>query len=155
MSRISKTQVAKGKGAVSAKATKARRQASEAASRVTPVAASARLTARQRMHRARTWTAPRIDRTGQVLEKRVAPRISAMLGAAARRIEPQRKRRRWPFLTAGLVTAAAAASAAIRIVSRRGGMPAEPGKSPEKDASAQPEPPAAETSDVNGRVRAS
>jgi len=107
------------------------------------------------MHRARTWTAPRLDRTGQVLEKRVAPRLSAMLGAAARRIEPQRKRRLWPFLTAGLVTAAAATSAAIRIVSRRGGMPTKPGKSSEKDASAQPEPSAAKTADVNGRVRTS
>jgi hypothetical protein len=151
VSLISKKQVTKGKGAVSAKATKARRQASDAASRVAPIAASARVTARQGMRSARNWTAPRLDRTGQVLEKRVAPRISAMLGAAARKVEPQRKRRVWPFLTAGFVTAAAAAGAAIRM--RRGTMSTQPGKTPEQDA--QPEPSATKAADVNGRVRAS
>jgi hypothetical protein len=155
VSLISKTQVAKGKGAVSAKATKARRQASEAASRVAPIAANAKVTARQGMQKARTWTAPRLDRTGQALEKSVAPRISAMLSAAARKVEPQRKRRLWPFLTAGLVTAAAAAGAAIRIVTRRGGTPTQD-TSPEQDASTQPESaPAAKGADVNGRVRTS
>jgi hypothetical protein len=153
----SRTQVINGKGAVMAKATKARRQAEEAASRVAPMAASARVTARQGMRSARTWTAPRLHRTGQALEKRVAPRISAMLGAAARRIEPPRKRRLWPFLTAGVVTAAAAAGAAIRVMTRRGGAETatQLGKAAEKEAPAQSEPSATKAADVNGRVRTS
>jgi hypothetical protein len=153
----SRAQVINGKGAVMDKATKARRQAGEAASRVAPVAASARVTARQGMRRARTWTAPRLERTGQALEKRVAPRISAMLGAAARRIEPPPKRRLWPFLTAGVVTAAAAAGAAIRMVTRRGAeTTTQLGKAAEKEAPAQSESAAAtKAADVNGRVRTS
>lgn len=156
MSLKSRTQIINGKGTVMAKATKARRQAGEAASRVAPIAASARVTARQGMRTVRTWTAPRLDRTGQALEKRVAPRISAMLGAAARRIEPRRKRRLWPFLTVGLVAAAAAAGAAIRMVTRRGAGTSQPGAASEKEAATHPESTAAaKTADVNGRVRTS
>jgi len=79
--------------------------------------ASARMAARKGIHHARIWTAPRLERTGHTLEDQVAPKMAAMLSAAAQRIEPApaRRRRRWPVLAAGLVAAAGlSATAAYR-----------------------------------------
>ncbi len=137
---------------------KARRKARQAASQVAPFAASARMTARQGVHSARAWTAPRLERSGQALQERVAPKMSAMLRGAARRIEPaQRRRRRWPFLTAGLVTAIGAAAAAV-FMNRRGAIPfARLGKTSQTEPSTgtDQKAEAAAGADVNGRVRAS
>jgi hypothetical protein len=64
------------------------------------MAASVRTAARKRIHHARVWAAPRLDRTGHSLEVQVAPRMVAMLSAAAQRMEPTpaRRHRRWPVL---------------------------------------------------------
>jgi hypothetical protein len=114
------------------------------------VAAAA--TTRRGVYTARTWAAPRLERAGYALEQRVAPKMATMLSAAARRVDPApRRRRRWPIVAAGLVTAAGLSATAAYLMNRRGPgyKPAEPivppGTAPE---------PAAETvgSDVNGRV---
>jgi hypothetical protein len=68
---------------------------------------TARDVARQAAYCARGWAAPRLERTGRSLEEQVAPKISAVLCRAARRVEPPRpeSRRRWPVAAAGLVLA--------------------------------------------------
>jgi hypothetical protein len=135
----------------------ARRQARRAAAQARPLAASARTTARKGIHHARTWAAPRLERTGHTLEDRAAPKMAAMLSAAARRIEPvpPRRRRRWPVLAAGLVTAAGLSATAAYLLKRRAAGTAPEFTAPADAASTTgpaevPSHPAA--SDANGRA---
>jgi hypothetical protein len=83
--------------------------------------------------------------------------MSAMLQRAARRIDPApRARRRWPFLTAGLVMAAGAAAAAAAVINRRGTGSLTPVGKPSEDATTTTGTPAeSAATDVNGRVRTS
>jgi hypothetical protein len=106
----------------SQKASRAWRRAQEAAAQTKPAAAQARSLARstgaaaQRgVRRTRSWAVPRVERTGQVLQDSVAPKVSAWLSAAARRVEPEKQRsQRWYKLAgASLLTAAASAAAAL------------------------------------------
>jgi hypothetical protein len=137
----------------------ARRQARRAAAQARPLAASARTTARKGIHHARTWAAPRLERTGHTLEDQVAPRMAAMLSAAARRIEPvpPRRRRRWPALAAGVVTAAGVATAAY-LLKRRATAGAPEFTAPADAASTTMPtevPSHLAASDANGRVHTS
>ena len=138
----------------------ARRRARQAAAQAGPLKASARTTARKGIRHARTWAAPRLERTGHTLEEQVAPRMAAMLSAAARRIEPvpPRRRRRWPVLAAGLVTAAGLGATVAYLLKRRGsaGTATEntaPAAGNTTATAAEPAHPVA-SSEVNGRVRA-
>jgi hypothetical protein len=122
---MSKAQLSQGSEQVRAKAVKARQQArqqagqaatkaaAKAAAQAAPIAVATKLAARQGVHSMRAWAAPRLEQSGQTLEKKVAPRMSAMMTSAARKIEPPRPRRRWPFFMAGLVALSAAAGAAF------------------------------------------
>ena len=109
---------------------------------------SARTAARKGIVHARIWAAPRLERTGHTLEDQVAPRMAAMLSAAARRIEPPqpRRRRRWPVLAAGLVTAAGLSATAAYLLKRRSAANAPEFSAPADAASHLA------ASDVNGRV---
>ncbi len=83
-------------------------------------ATAAAAAARQGTYSARIWAAPRLERTGQALEQQVAPKMAAMLSSAARRIDPApAKRRRWPFVAAGLMLAAGLCGTAAYLVNRR------------------------------------
>ena len=155
MSLLIKTQATRGKGK---RAPRARRYGGRAAAQATPLAVSAKMAARRGVYRARIWTAPRLERTGQALEQRVAPRVAAMMSAAARRIEPAPpKRRRWPLMVAGVVAAAGVSATAAYLISRRGSSvapvfrPGQPTVAPaaQPQTAAEPAP-----SDVNGRVHA-
>lgn len=93
------------------------------AARLQPAARSTGVAAKRGMHRTRAWAAPQIERTGQVLQDRVAPKASSMLTSAAERLEPRQSRpTRWlklaaiPVLTAG----ASAVAALARKRSKRG-----------------------------------
>jgi hypothetical protein len=142
-----------------AQAVKAQQQARQAAAQVAPFAASARITATERLQSARAWTAPRLERTGTVLQERIAPSVSAMLTRAARRIEPQqaRRRRRWPFLAAGLILAGAATAGAAVLKGRlsRGqqAQGSDPSEQPEATQAPQQADSTAAAADANGRVR--
>ncbi len=73
---------------------------------------------RQGVTRSRTWAAPQVERTGQFVQQTAAPRLSALLSSAARKIEPARPlRRRWTkgAGAAGLLAAAGAAAAVLRM----------------------------------------
>ncbi len=91
-----------------------------AAAQVKPVTAQMRPLAQttgaaaiRRVRRTRAWAAPRVERTGQVLQDSVAPTVSAWLSLAARRLEPAKPQRtRWRKL-AGISVLAAAAGAAV------------------------------------------
>lgn len=157
MSFLTKSQATRAKGRMRAARASARRRAKRAAVQAGPLTASARAIARKGIHRARTWTAPRLDRTGHALENRVAPKMAAMLSAAALRIDPApvRRRRRWPVLAAGLVTAAGLSATAAYLLKRRATASA-PEFSATADAASTTMPAEAPshpaTSDVNGRV---
>ncbi len=178
MSLMTKTQATRGKATVKAHqgaararggATQARVRAQRAtrhagprarraAAQAAPLAVSAAAIARHGARTARIWAAPRLDRTGQTLENRVAPRMAAMLSSAARRIDPApAKRRRWPFVAGGLVLAAGLSGTAAYLLSRRGSSEKQWDKvtetpiatPPPSDPADQPAP-----ADVNGRVHA-
>ena len=95
-------------------------QVRPAAARVKPLAMTTAAAARGRVHRTHAWAAPRVERTGQVLQDRLAPRLSALLSSAARRIEPARPRRpRWRKLAGISVLTAAAGAVAAGVRNRR------------------------------------
>jgi len=116
-------------------------------------AAAAAAAARQGTYSARIWAAPRLERTGRALEQQVAPKMAAMLSSAARRVDPApAKRRRWPFVTAGLMLAAGLCGTAAYLVNRRAAR--QWGEAP-KATGTQAAPDAAQKpggSEVNGRV---
>lgn len=131
-------------------------RAREAAAQMAPLARNAQMTAKQGVYSARVWAAPRLERMGQTLQDDVAPRMSAMLSATARKVQPARPpRRRWPVLAAGLLMIAGGGAAAAVALSRRVpgsvtafGQPAEsagPAADPRGTAAAEPA-----SADVNG-----
>jgi hypothetical protein len=63
--------------------------------------------------KARAWAAPQVERTGQVIQDTVAPKVADALTASARRIDPGKPNRgRWRML-AGLAALLAAAGVAV------------------------------------------
>jgi hypothetical protein len=101
-------------------------RARQAAARVKPVAAqvkplatSTRETARRGVHRTRTWAAPQVERTGQILQENVAPKVSAMMSSAAKRIDPAKPRRRRWRTVVRISASTVAASAAAAVVRNR------------------------------------
>ncbi|MFI6485367.1 hypothetical protein ACIBH1_46180 [Nonomuraea sp. NPDC050663] len=81
-------------------------QAVRAGDRFGPMAGQAKDMAAHRFEDARYWAAPRLEDAAQRLEKDLAPRVSAMLTDAARKVDPTPARsRRWPV--AVLVTGVA------------------------------------------------
>jgi hypothetical protein len=121
-----------------------------AAAQVKPLAKSTQEAARRGLLRTRTWAAPQIERSGQVLQEDVAPKVADMLSSAARRIEPDKpRRRRWwmlPGVAVLLAAAASAAAAALRKRSTSGSTTAvDEADAPDKAgtvdaAAAEPEP---------------
>jgi hypothetical protein len=91
-----------------------------AAAQVRPLASSAALAARRRVHRTRAWAAPHVERTRQIPQDSVAPKISPLLSSAARRLEPvEPKRRHWRRLAVSSALTAAASAAAAVVLNRR------------------------------------
>ena len=85
-----------------------------------PLAKSTGAAARRRVHRTRACAAPRVERTGRVLQDSAAAKLSALLSSAARRLEPAKPRRpRWRKLAGISVLTAAAGAAAVLVRNRR------------------------------------
>jgi hypothetical protein len=111
------------------------------------------MTARQGMHTARVWAAPRLDQLGRAIQESVAPRMAASLAATARRIEPTSpRRRRWPMLAAGIVMIAGGSMAAAFLLSRRGQAPM---MQPGRPTPAHPEMAGADAASADGHMNAS
>jgi len=96
-------------------AASARDRALQAAARMKPLAGGTRAAAKRGVHSTRAWAAPQVERTGQVLQHSVAPKVAALLSSAAERLEPAKpQRKRWPRLAAiSVLTAAAGVVAAL------------------------------------------
>ncbi|WP_046469172.1 hypothetical protein [Allosalinactinospora lopnorensis] len=67
--------------------------AREQAERLGPYADQAKATAADRLHKARGWTAPRLEVAAHRVEDTVAPRVADLLITAAHRVEPNRTKR--------------------------------------------------------------
>jgi hypothetical protein len=114
MSRMKRNQ--KATMAASSAGRRVAAQVKPAAAQMKPLAHSTGAAAKRRVRRTRAWAAPRVERTGQVLQDSVAPTVSAWLSRAARRLEPAKpQRQRWRKL-AGIFVLAAAAGAAAALV---------------------------------------
>jgi hypothetical protein len=79
-----------------------------------------------RVNGARAWTAPRIEQGGLAIRDTVAPRISEMLTATARRVDVTAPRvdvtaarRSWPKVAAVTIMLAAGGAAAAVVLRRR------------------------------------
>src|SRR5215831_10689064 len=94
-------------------------QVKPAAAQMKPFAQRTAAATQRGVRRTRAWAAPRVEHTGQVLQDSVAPKVSAWLSTAARRLEPAKPQRpRWQKL-AGFSVLAAAAGAAAALVRKR------------------------------------
>ncbi len=121
---------------------------------------SAQETAGRGLLGARASAAPRVEATGVAVQERLAPRVSAAMVTAARRMEPPKaqQRRRWPFIVAGVVVLGAGCAAAQMLRGKRNTMAtADPG--PVTPPPMPPTTPAEHQemndahADVNGQVR--
>jgi hypothetical protein len=104
--------------------------ASKLADQARPMTRRATMTARQgatgaagwarpRVGRVRAWMAVRAARGSISVQETVAPRVSSVLAATARRLDPPRPQaRRWPKVLAGTALLAAGAAAATAMAMR-------------------------------------
>ena len=94
-------------------------QLKPAAERARPLAKNTSEAARRQILRTRAWAAPQVERSGHVLQDTVAPKVSAMLSSAAKRIDPAQSRfRRWK-MPVGLATLTAAGGAIAAFLRNR------------------------------------
>jgi hypothetical protein len=84
-----------------------------AADKIMPLAKNAGTAARHQTDRTRAWAAPQVEKAGQVVQESIAPKVSSLLSAAARRLEPDEPRRRRWRKVAGVSAAATAAASAL------------------------------------------
>jgi len=111
-----------------------------AAARAKPMARNTGVAARRQLLRGRAWAAPQVERSGKVLQEKVAPKVSAALSSAAKRLDPARPRHRRWRKPAGMatLTAAGGAAAAFLRSKMRNGRPAPP---TQPSSSEHPTPP--------------
>jgi hypothetical protein len=84
-----------------------------------PAATSAGSAATRGVRATRKWSAPRVERTGQVLQDNVAPKVASALSSAAQRLDPGKPRvARWRR-PAGIAAVSATASAVAVVLRRR------------------------------------
>ena len=122
-----------------------------------PLARSTQEAALRGLYATRIWAAPRVERTGQVLQESVAPKVADMLSSAAHRIEPEQPRsRNWWTLSGLLVLiAGAAAAAAIALRKRSTASSAAPADEADTAASADGQPEASINADATRAGRTS
>src|SRR5260221_8494456 len=98
-------------------------QLKPAAERARPLAKNTSEAARRQILRTRAWAAPQVERSGHVLQDTVAPKVSAMLSSAAKRIDPAQPRfRRWKK-PVGVATLTAAGGAIASFLGKRKNAP--------------------------------
>ena len=100
------------------------RQAAEAAkpvaAQVKPLADDARQAASRGVYRARSWAAPQVERTGQVLQDTVAPKVADALHTSAQKLDPgEPPHRGWRKGAAAISILLAAAAAAVAALAAR------------------------------------
>ena len=100
------------------------RQAAEAAkplaAQVKPRASDARQAATRGVYRARVWAAPQVERTGQVFQDTVAPKVADALHSSAQKLDPgQPPHRGWRKGAAVISILLAAAATAVAAMARK------------------------------------
>jgi hypothetical protein len=114
-------------------AQKIAKQAARLADQARPMTAKAASSARQGAGSAKVWATPKVSRIRSLMatgaakssvsvQQTVAPRVSAMLAATARKLDPPMQKtqaRRWPKLIAGMTLLAAAGAAAAALQMRK------------------------------------
>jgi hypothetical protein len=100
------------------------RQAAEAAkpvaAQVKPLANDAREAASRGVYAARAWAAPQVERTGQVLQDTVAPKVADALHSSAQKLDPgEPPHRGWRKGAAAISILLAAAAAAVATLAAR------------------------------------
>ena len=96
------------------------RAARQITAKVKPLARSTKVATSRRVYKTRAWAAPQVEHAARVLQDNVAPRVSALLTSAARRLEPSMPRSgRWRKLAGGSALTAAAGAVAAFVRSRR------------------------------------
>ena len=86
---------------------------------VKPLAYSTKAAASRGLRNARTWSAPKVDRTGQVLQDTVAPKVAAALHASAMRLDPEKPKRYGWRIAAGISAALLLAGAIVAGLRKR------------------------------------
>ena len=176
MPRLSSSQGAQVADRARARADLARARARQTAADIAPLAKSAVEAVRQgadelaawagpQVRKSRSWAAPQLERTGVLVQEKLAPQVSDALTRAARKLDPEpapRRRGLRGLLALGL--AAAAAAVAVMVIRKKTGSAAsqpaedgadEPGSStgtPEDTASAG-SPDEDSRADANGHIR--
>src|SRR5207245_10263363 len=85
---------------------------------VKPMANDTKAAASRGLRNVRSWAAPQVERSGQVLQDTVAPKVVAALTSTARRLEPDEAASRGRWRKVAGVSALIAAAAAIVIALR-------------------------------------
>lgn len=89
------------------------------AAQVKPLANETKAAASRGLRRARSWAAPQVDRTGQVLQDTVAPKVAAALHSSAQRLDPDKPKRHGWRKAAGISALLAVAGAAVAALRNR------------------------------------
>ncbi|SEG77436.1 hypothetical protein SAMN05444920_104492 [Nonomuraea solani] len=128
-------------------------QAVRTGHRMAPMADHAKVVAAQRIEDARYWAAPRLESAAHGFEDQVAPKVSSMLTAAARKIDPKPSRsRRWPMLV--LLSGLAVGTIGYLFYRRNAQQWTEHMKDSASDASRWVNEKAEKTSDTTDRMAA-
>jgi len=101
------------------RARQAAEDAKPIAAQVKPLADSTKAAASRGLRNARTWSAPKVDRTGQVLQDTVAPKVAAALHASAQRLDPDKPKRYGWRMVAGISAALALAAVVVAGLRKR------------------------------------
>jgi len=152
--------VAAAKAVAQVRARELAERVKPAAAQVKPLARSTQEAALRGLYATRIWAAPRVERTGQVLQESVAPKVADMLSSAAHRIEPEQPRsRNWWTLSGLLVLIAGAAAAAAIALRKRStassAAPADEADEADAAASADGQPEASINADATRAGRTS
>ncbi len=113
------------------RARQAAQDAKPVVAQVKPFASDTKDAAARGLLKARAWAAPQVDRTGQVLQDTVAPKVVAALTSTARRLEPDKAAPHSHWRKVAGISALIAAAAAIVIALRNriaAGTPADGGE---------------------------
>ena len=86
---------------------------------VKPLAYDTKAAASRGLRKARSWAAPQVDRTGQVLQDTVAPKVAAALHASAMRLDPEKPKRYGWRIAAGISAALLLAGAIVAGLRKR------------------------------------
>ena|SRR5690242_14384202 len=86
---------------------------------VKPLANDTKAAASRGLRKARSWSAPKVDRTGQMLQDTVAPKVAAALHSSAQRLDPDKPKRNGWRTAAGVSALLAAAGAIVAALRKR------------------------------------